>query len=376
MRKFLVVCLVLAVVAGVGWWQRDELLGWYCFRQLDAADAKGRQLWINRLIALDSAVVPRAMNCLTQPEAASCANAEAVLIALGEKWGTGDDRADNLLRELSANWASLSWAGKSSALKVAAALVDDLERASPRASRASGGSIPGPKGRLKEASVLLKLGAGDYPLQRAALKLAGSLGNMAADSTESAILTPLAELGLKSHEADIRTLAVHLYLYPPLNKGADLLARMAPLLRDGSGQVRRAALLVLGPRQDLLAVDDLLPLLHDPDAEVCRLCEVVLRSRGLGDQHIMLARLISDENPKVRLEVLEFLDDAPDLDPGVWLRRLCQDPSPAVRAAAARAAGQARVDLSDRLRELAQNDASPTVRQIASLNLRLCSTHR
>jgi hypothetical protein len=86
----------------------------------------------------------------------------------------------------------------------------------------------------------------------------------------------------------------------------------------------------------------------------------------LSENHILLARLISDERASARLEVFEHLQHASDLEPGVWLRRLSQDASPAVRAAAIRAAmSQTRVDLRPRILEMAQRDPSPTVRHMA-----------
>jgi hypothetical protein len=109
-----------------------------------------------------------------------------------------------------------------------------------------------------------------------------------------------------------------------------------------------------------------LPLLHDPDAEVRRLCELALRGRGLQDSHVMLARLISDANPVVRLQVLHQLRGARDVDAGVWLRRLSQDPSAAVRAAAIRAAAEQQTDLGNRLVEMQREDASATVRELAA----------
>jgi len=137
-------------------------------------------------------------------------------------------------------------------------------------------------------------------------------------------------------------------------------------LRDRSPVVRRAALVAVAPANEVVSEEDLIPLLHDDDAEVQRLCEAVLRSRGLSEEHLELARLISDSSPKARLRVLERLGRAQDLDPAAWLRRLSQDPSPAVRAAAVRAAaGYPKVDLSDRLREMANSDPSETVRQNA-----------
>ena len=63
---------------------------------------------------------------------------------------------------------------------------------------------------------------------------------------------------------------------------------------------------------------------------------------------------------------------ARDLDASVWLRRLSQDPAPAVRAAAVRVMGQQRiVDLTDRLEQMAHSDPSPTVSYLASFYLKI-----
>src|SRR5262249_46453454 len=135
---------------------------------------------------------------------------------------------------------------------------------------------------------------------------------------------------------------------------------------DPDPEVRRAAVLALGSAQNVIGDDDLLPLLHDPDAQVQQLCEVALRSRGLQEEHLECARLISDPSPTARLQLLQRLRHATDLDVGVWLRRLSQDSSSAVRAAAVRAASQlAQLGLRDRLLEMSQQDPSPTVRQLA-----------
>ena len=62
--------------------------------------------------------------------------------------------------------------------------------------------------------------------------------------------------------------------------------------------------------------------------------------------------------------------EVPDLDTGVWLDRLTRDPSPAVRAAVVRAAGESREERwRPRLRTLADQDSSPTVQQIARFYL-------
>ncbi len=131
--------------------------------------------------------------------------------------------------------------------------------------------------------------------------------------------------------------------------------------------MRKNALLALGSAPAVLSDEDLLPLLHDPDDEVQNLCELALRSRGLQENHILLARYISDARPAARLRVVELLRETHDLEPGVWLRRLCQDPAPAVRAAAIRAAvSQSQVDMRACLTDMAEEDPSLTVRQLAA----------
>jgi HEAT repeat protein len=145
-----------------------------------------------------------------------------------------------------------------------------------------------------------------------------------------------------------------------------LLSLVAPLLDDPSPMVRQAAMLAVGPCSDAVDTDDLLRSLHDADADVRRLCEAALKSRGLRNEDVNLARLVTDSHPAVRLQVLEALAKSNDLEPGVWLRRMSYDTSPAVRAAVLRAATeQYAIDLTDRMDQMAQTDPSQTVRQLA-----------
>jgi len=156
-----------------------------------------------------------------------------------------------------------------------------------------------------------------------------------------------------------------------LRDGVDLLEQVVPLLQDRFPEVRRVAVLALGPADHLVRDESLLPCLHDPDPEVRRLCEVALQGRGLQPAHLRLGRLLTDPKPVVRLEVLESLQSAPDLEPGLWLRRLSHDPSPAVRAGAVRMMSQlAQVDLSDRMDQMARSDPSPTVCSLAQFYLK------
>src|SRR5437868_11863327 len=53
-------------------------------------------------------------------------------------------------------------------------------------------------------------------------------------------------------------------------------------------------MLAVSSSEDLIATDDLLRWLHDPDPEVRALCEAALRGRNLDDKHLKLGRLITD----------------------------------------------------------------------------------
>src|SRR5262249_17989245 len=118
---------------------------------------------------------------------------------------------------------------------------------------------------------------------------------------------------------------------------------------------------------------ELLPLLHDPAIDVRILCEKTLRSRGLTAQQIDLARLMTDAEATVRARVPAKVLECPDLDTHVWMDRLSRDPSPAVRAAVVRTVGEVADErLRDRMREMAGNDPSPTVRELAGYYM----THR
>jgi HEAT repeat protein len=317
-KKSLLALLLVTVLAGAAWWQRTPLLAWYYVRGLGGADAEERAAWIERVARLDAAAVPALLACLGGEDTRACANAGAALAHLVRHWDRGDARSVGVAQGLTAALPHLGAAGQQGALEVAEALVDAVP--------------PEPWAQTLRA---------------------------------------LVRAGLKHPDADSRVRAVRLTLHTALRDDTELLAQVVPLLRAPETPVRRAALLAVGMAAAAVSEDALLPLLHDPDADVRRLCEGALRGRGLRDDHLLLARLVSDARPSARLEVLDHLCGASDLEPGAWLRRLSQDSSPAVRAAAVRAAAsQTQADLRDRLRQMAQDDPSPTVRQIAGHYLR------
>src|SRR5947207_15988137 len=71
---------------------------------------------------------------------------------------------------------------------------------------------------------------------------------------------------------------------PDPRDGAMTIARLA----DQRPAIRRQALEALGPSRDACLDEDLLPLLHDPEAEIRSRCEELLRARGLSDKEIQV----------------------------------------------------------------------------------------
>ena len=99
--------------------------------------------------------------------------------------------------------------------------------------------------------------------------------------------------------------------------------------------------------------------------------------RGLTDADLLIAREITDPDPATRMRVLHRLPQMPDLNLVEWLRQLSLDASPAVRAAAVRAAGEnPTVDMRQRLQEMASQDPCDAVRLNAQYYLRHLATVR
>src|SRR5205814_4468803 len=97
----------------------------------------------------------------------------------------------------------------------------------------------------------------------------------------------LTEKCLHDAAPQIRARALRLARNPIV----DLCGQVVPLLHDSSPEIRRAAMVVLGPEVGVIATDDLLQWLHDPDPDVRRLCEGALKGRGLRDEHLKVGRV-------------------------------------------------------------------------------------
>ncbi len=311
-NKLIIVLLLLTILGGVAWWQRGRFLAGHYVSRLAQATPADRENWVKRVIEVGEFALPALLNILENGDQKACANAELALGVLAQQWGPGDSRTLSLAQQLGHRCRGFTPSGQGAVLRLAAALGEGAPWFEPFRS--------------------------------------------------------LAEENLIGPEAQTRRAAVQFVVRGPLRQDAAVLSKVVPLLKDPEAEVRKATLVALGPARAIVGDDDLLPLLHDPDDGVQERCEWALRSRGLQETHIVLARFITDERPSARMQVLHHLRQADDLESGrgVWLRRLCQDSAPAVRAAAVRAAAsQVEVDMRDCLDEMARHDPSPTVRELA-----------
>jgi hypothetical protein len=341
--------VVLIGLLAVGVWQRGRLLSSYYLFRLDRAPAEARTSWEEKVVSLDIVAIPSLLARLASQDDAVCANAQHCLFRMATGWDASDRRRARLIVSVQEQFGHLSTTGKAYALHVTLAALPDRMSAS----------------QLKSLATLLTSAAAeaDAGVHAEALGLAEKCMNPAAGEVNEAA-QKVARGCLQDERTETRLRSVQLLL----RHGQPIDVLVAA--RDSVAEVRRLALPVVAGSEDVLATDDLLSWLHDPDPEVRRICENALRGRGLEERHLRLGRLITDSRPTVRLQVLDELIGNRELEPGVWLRRLSHDSAPAVRAATLRAAAEQTVaDLTDRIDQMSQNDPSPTVRQLAKFYL-------
>jgi hypothetical protein len=347
-RKFLGGVFVVLLLLGAAWIGRGQLLAWFYLHQLAHAPEASRDAWVERVAGLGEEAVPGLLDCLRRPDGQACANSRAALERLAESWGAADPRTAELAQRLAREFSRLSAAGQFQALSLAGTWFAGRPPAAP---------LPCAARLLGEAA-----SAADTDVQAAALDFCAAVLKQPEHAEAVRPAQDLVSGGLHSSSSANRLRAVQL----ALQAGMDLLEQVTALLKDPDAKVRQGALLVVGPARDLVPDECLLPSLHDPDPEVRRLCELALGGRGLRPEYVELGRLLTDPRPANRLAVLDHLGRSPDLDTGLWLRRLSHDASPAVRVAAMRAMTQLpHLNLSDRIDQMARNDPSPTVAQLA-----------
>jgi HEAT repeat protein len=343
-----------AVVVGLRW---SNLASWYAVRGLTRSTAAERAQWIVRIGAMNPAPIPQLVAELRSNDADICDSVSSALAALIVSWHDEDDRCTELAEATSKAFPQMSVEGQRVAIEIHSRLLDRMTS---------------PKFLSVLAELLNHAASTDSADVRSrALELtdrARQKDRQSVELLQSIRLLVRAGLGDKQIENRIR--AIRFARDPEI----DLAAEVVQALSDPAPEVRRSAMLIAGPLESAIPTDDLVHWLHDSDQEVRRVCEKALRARGLQDESLLLGRVITDAQAGNRLQIFSLLKNADDVEPGVWLRRLSHDSSPAVRAAAIRAAAeQTQVNLADRIQQMAQNDPCPTVRQLAEFYL---SVHR
>jgi HEAT repeat protein len=357
-KKRWIIGLLVVLGAGLvlaGWLEKNRLLARYYVYRLTKAKENDRGIWEERVASLEAVAIPLLVQQLSDDDEKTCASVQAALAQFIQGWDTFDPRREDLLNQLANAFESDSVVGKETVLGLALVFLNSMD------------SVSNPEKLLPYCRLLKDSGSNsNKSIRKKALELSEKLVDKDHTPKVLGSCRELIQTCLKDNDPENRIRAVHLGTIPSM----ELLDRMVTLLKDPSAQVRYAALLAVGPAPEVLATDDLLPTLHDPDPQVRKLCQTALKGRGLLDEHILLGRLLTDPDAKNRLQVLDILQKTRDLEPGIWLRRLSHDPSPAVRAAAIRTAIEiSSVDLTDRLGQISQNDPSTTVRQLAKFYL-------
>src|SRR5687767_9727691 len=95
MRRRIVTCTLLILIVGAGalWWQRTPLLAWWHVRQLMQADEASRDVYVERVVALEEAALPCLFKGLASADDRACANIEAAIAELARSWKTLDPRS-------------------------------------------------------------------------------------------------------------------------------------------------------------------------------------------------------------------------------------------------------------------------------------------
>lgn len=304
------VCAFLLLVLGV--WQREAMLLWYRSARLERASANDKAEWAKAIAETG----PSAANTLTRlfrsDDEATCKAARDGFEILWKNTATQPELQQQLATNLLEAESRFSTPGRAAAMDLLPAVV----AVNP--------------GELQQKAKTMLLNA------------------------------------LRSDSVDVRIEAIAVCMRPELNA----MELILPTLNDTSSDVRRVAMLALGPIRDqatpLITDDELLFWLHDKDAEVRRLCEMSLRGRGRTPRDIYLGRLYTSPDASTRQKLLIELAEEEDLNITLWLERLTNDKDPAVRAGAIRVAADRQTDLTNRLLQISKTDPDATVRRIAT----------
>ena len=354
----------LVLLGAIGTWahyHQNELFAQYEAWRVSRASEVERAKLVAQLAPRGTAAIAALVPYLRSTDPAARANCGSALAELASQWTAATEQSKELARQLVAEFGTFTASARCEALYVAAAaLTTPNDEVSP--------VVTATLVRLLEDVELLTAAEA----RPGALLFAIRLANQASPANDSVRKACRALVGAAVHDerAECRANAARLAAAP----GVELLNQVPQYIigpkPDTDAEVRRVAIVLLGRHEELVSTEQLLPSLHDVSGAVRRACEQALRGRGLTDEQIDLARLMTDPDAAVRAQVPAKVLSVREVDARIWLDQLSRDSSPAVRAAVIRAfAEHPDADLRDCVREMAANDPSCTVRQLADYYL-------
>jgi hypothetical protein len=355
--------VVVAALLGWAWTQRTALAVWHYARQIAVASPDKREAFVTKLLPYGEAGQHALVRQLSGGGERTCTGCGWALARLLAIQGARDARTAEVAAALAARYPDMPPAGQTQVLLILQELLSALDD-------------PPTEGLLRATASVLRAGSRHGECRPALLGLAAAYAQFPGTEEGWPACRALVAAGLSDARPACRAQAVRLAAVPALGMADQLVPLLSAIRPDPAPEVRTLVLLALGSREDVLATDDLLPFLHDADKEVRAVCEQALRTRGLSNAYLQLACMVTDPEPVVRAGVPGRVVEMPDLDTALWLARLSRDPSPAVRAAAVRAAGECQEPVGQAwVKALAENDPSPTVKQLAQFYLRM-NDHR
>ncbi len=362
----LALLICLPAIIGLGWWQRDYLMGWYLTHQLIKAAPENQEPYIEALARLgENAQYP----VIDHLEIATESTAPHITLALKKmilSWGgTSTPFSKHCFHHIARRFATFSKPAQVETLKLMGSLQD---LTSKNDSNLKNSCLT--KDLLEATKLILEhIPDINNPfIYEPAISLITTLIKINSDKDLHARFSTILAKAIAEAPEKVKIQAIQLALSPE----AGMIELCITALQDKNVEVRKVAILACAPAIDTISVDALLPCLHDSEPEIRAYCESALIARGLKKEHIQLGKLITDPRPSKRLQVLDSLMDDNDLDQGLWLRKLSHDSSPAVRVAAVRLMSlQAGTELQDRIDQMSRTDPSKTVADLASYYLKM-----
>jgi HEAT repeat protein len=135
---------------------------------------------------------------------------------------------------------------------------------------------------------------------------------------------------------------------------------------DPNTEVRKQTISSFSQRSTLLTDEMLFKRLHDSDAMIREMTNLILKTRGMSQEQISMGGLIYSPKPEQRVSVIPLLRNRTDIDPVIWLIQLSRDPEEMVRMSSIEELAKLKSPtVQRRLAEMARSDGSKAVRQAA-----------